>query len=580
MPDDAIDVHEAAPAATRAADLENRFGDPHDPANPVGFSALLEADEAATASAPAEALLTDFRLNAEFVPRALGGRLERMDELARVLRPVFRRDLALGLGYGITSFMAAVNIWTAGDARQQRSLADLLLSGGRAAIAYHELAHGNDFSRNALTARRVHGGFRIDGRKEVINNATRARAYTLFARTSDAPGSRSHSVLLLDRSDLPDASFRTLPRYATAGARSCDLGGLEFADCPVPASVLVGAEGAGVELALRSFQITRSVLPAAALAAADTALRTVVGFARARTLYRRPVIDIPHARDTLAAAFADLLLCDALSLVATRALHLLPQETSVLAAAVKYLVPAVLGEVMDDLSVVLGARYYLRDGEFAIFQKHLRDLPVLSLGHAGPTACQATIIPQLGRLARRSWPGAGEAPPGLFHMDGSLPPLDPGALALTSGHDTLIASLTAAADTLPSGSGPERALRGYAQALVAELGRVRKQSLALAPKDRTPLAGPGSFELSRRYALLLAASAVIGVWQHHRDTPDAFLSNASWAAAAVDRVSRRLALPVAPLPPECAHAVQQEVIARHAGGRSYDLYAESVAVAL
>lgn len=43
----APDTAQEAAAQTRVAELERRFGDPGDPANPVGTQRLLAADEAA-----------------------------------------------------------------------------------------------------------------------------------------------------------------------------------------------------------------------------------------------------------------------------------------------------------------------------------------------------------------------------------------------------------------------------------------------------------------------------------------------------------------------------------------------------
>ncbi|MGI3203474.1 acyl-CoA dehydrogenase family protein [Streptomyces sp. GLT-R25] len=357
----------------------------------------------------------------------LGGRLTHLDGLVRVMREVFRRDVGLGLGHGITSFMAAVNVWTAGSPEQQRHLADLLLDGGRASVAYHELAHGNDFLRNEFTARPAAGGYLLEGVKQVINNADRAGAWVLFARTGDGPGSRSHSVLLAGPDDVPADRVQRLARYRTSGVRGCRLTGLAFHGCPLPASALVGAEGRGGEVALRSFQVTRSALPGMAIGTVDTCLRSVLRFALDRRLYRRRVFELPHAAAVLTAAFADLLLCDSLSLAATRTVQLRPEQASVTAAAVKYLVPRLLSRTVRDLSVVLGARFYLREGEHAVFGKHLRDLPVLSLGHAGPTACLATLIPQLRRLATVPSTGAPGRPvhPGRRQGSATGHPLRP-----------------------------------------------------------------------------------------------------------------------------------------------------------
>jgi alkylation response protein AidB-like acyl-CoA dehydrogenase len=570
---DAPEVHaQEAVAQARVEQLERGFGDPYDPDNPTGVHALLEADEAAEISEAGEALLDEVRLNADFVPVQLGGRLDRLDTLARVMRSVFRRDVTLGLGYGATSFMAAIGVWTSGAPKQQRDLAAALLRGEKAAVAYHELAHGNDFVRNEFAADRAPGGFRLRGAKEVINNADRAEWLSLFCRTSPVPGSRSHSVLLVRRSELDPARWRTLPRYTAVGVRGCHLAGLEFDDHPVPESALVGELGQGVELALRSFQVTRSAVPGMAIGAADSGLRTAVRFAVGRELYRGSVMQLPQARITLAAAFLDLLICDCLSLAGTRAVHLLPEETSVYSAAVKYLVPKILSEAMYELSIVLGARFYVREGEFGIFQKHVRDLPVLSLGHAGSAACQATIIPQLSRLARRSWFTDGPAPAELFRPRAGLPLAPVDRLSLASGRDSLSASLVAMVEDLPSSTPTERAVQGFALRMMDELRQLQEEALELSPKDRTALASPQSFALADRYTVLLAAAAVLGVWYEARNGSDEFLADPSWTVEALYRLARRLGQKLPEVPPSCAERVQEEVLRRFREQRSYDLY--------
>ncbi|HEY3717336.1 MAG TPA: acyl-CoA dehydrogenase [Jatrophihabitantaceae bacterium] len=558
----------------RIAAIETRFGDPLDESNPTGNTALLAADEAAELSVAGEALLDDLALNAEFVPGALGGTFHQLDDLVRVMRHVFRRDVCLGLGYGATSFMASVNAWCAGNEEQKRQLAGMLLDGQKVSVAYHELAHGNDFVRNEFGARPDGDHYRLHGTKQVINNAARANAWALFSRTSDAPGSRSHSVFLVERAAIDAQRLRILPRYRTVGVRGCYLSGLEFDDCPVPATTLVGDIGQGVELALRSFQLTRSAVPGMAIGATDSSLRTVVRFAVGRQLYRKSVMEIPHAKATLANAFVDLLIADSLSLAGTRAVHLLPEETSVYAAAVKYLVPRILSDTMQELSIVLGARFYVREGEFGFFQKNVRDLPALTLGHAGSAACQATIIPQLARLARRAWFAGDEAPAQLFDPHARLPELPFDRLTLASGRDSLSASLVAAVDTLPATNPAERAIQSMALRLMDELRQLQEQSLALSAQERTALASPASFALADRYAVLLSAAAVLGVWRH---ASDPFLADPAWAAAALHRIAGRLGHAPADLPEACETRMHDEVLRRFHENRSYDLYDTPIA---
>ncbi|MFD8890703.1 acyl-CoA dehydrogenase [Streptomyces sp. NPDC059566] len=562
----------------RVAELEGLFGDPSDPANPVGYTALLEADRAAVPFAAGEALLDDFGITDEYIPRALGGRLDGMDTLVRIMRPVFRRDVGLAMGHGMTTFMAASDVWTAGSSRQRHWLAGLLRDGGKAAIAQHETAHSNDYVRSQVTARRSGDGYLISGGKPLVNNLERAGALVLFCRTDPAPGSRSHSVLLLEPGQLSDVRAAVTARRTPVGLRGCRFAGVEFDDCPVPASALLGPEGSGIETALRSFQISRTVIAATAVAALDTSLRTAVRFDRERSggWQAGGGRDGGRTGAALTNAFVNLLLYDALAVVATRALHLLPAETSVYSAALKYLLPRVLTETMYDLSIVLGSGFYTREGTLGIFQKHVRDVPVLSLGHAGTVACQATVIPQMPRLARGSWFVEDEAPAGLFRLHGDLPPLRTDRLSLACGRDSLSATMLAVAAGI-DGTGPvETALRRLAGQLVEEFRDVRARVLALDAAGAAATARPARFALMDRYALLLAAAAVLGLWDQGRYGPDPFLADPSWAAAALHRIARRLGTRVADLPAECETRIRHEVQLRFSTQISYDLYSSPI----
>ena len=551
----------------RIAELEARFGDPLDPDNPVGQAAVLAADERGELLAAGERHLDQVGLNAEFVPRALGGRFDDADRMARVLRAVFRRDCTLGLGYGITNFVGAVPVWTAGDAVQQRAVADLLLAGRRVSAGYTELAHGNDFTRNELRAVARGDRLSVTGRKELVNNVSRADALLLFARTDDTPGSRGHSHLLVDLTATDPGRVRQLPRFATAGVRGCLLGGIEFDDCLVPADSVVGVTGTAMETVLQAFQVTRAVLPSVTIGLLDTQLRTALGFVRRRRLYDRTVADLPHARGVLAGAFLDLLAADAMATVVARSLHVLPDETSVSTAAVKYLVPKLLQEAGYDLSILVGARSFLRDGPEAIFQKNLRDLQVVTFAHANAAVCQATIIPQLPRLAARSWFRAEPAPAPVFRPDLELPPLAFDRLAVTArGQDRLSATLVAAFETV--GDDPD--LGPLLGGLIAQFLDLSSECADLAPRNRTMVADRRTFVAAQRYATVLAAAAAVGVWQH---ATDPFLADPAWITGVLHRLSTRLGLDPGPLPAALTERLLAEVLRRADHGLTFDLAA-------
>lgn len=568
---DQVPVH-AEPE--RAARLEAALGDPFDPGNPHGHPALLRADLARQAPEATEELLTAAGLSAEFVPHGLGGRLTGLEELARVLRPVFRRDLALGYGFGITSLFAASAVWTGGDRRQQRELAGVLLGGGRAAIVHRELAHANAVLRDEVSARpRPDGGWLLSGRKDVVLNAHRADAFVLYGRTSEGYGSRSHSVFLLGPGQPGSGEVRRLGRVEMPGMRGAHFSGLQLADAALPGGALVGAVGDGVSLALRSFQLSHCLIPGTVLAGVEGVLRLAV---RAATEDRADGQPVRRWHSVLAGVFADLLACDAMAVTGMRAMSLLPEQSYLLGAAVKYTMPGLLREDLEELATVLGGRGFDGGPLYGSFQKLVRDLPVAGLGHAGTAVCQAVLVPQLPVLARTAWFRTAEPPADLFRPGAPLPPLDHRRLAHSGADDLLTAVLVGAAGRLRArgGRGPlENALASLADSFVAELHRLRERCAALGPSTAFE---PQAVTLVDRYALVLAAAAVLGVWEGRAGTGD-FLEDPAWAVAALHRIACRLGAQVPELPAQVTSALLGEVLGRYRTGRSLDLYGTALA---
>ncbi|GGX68953.1 acyl-CoA dehydrogenase [Streptomyces anandii] len=560
----------------RIARLEHDLGDLDDPGNPLGADHFLAADGRQQLLPAAERLLDDFGLNAEFVPRELGGRLDRLDVLARVLRAVFRRDAALGLGYGMTSYLAAVVVWADGSGEQRRRTAELLLGGGRMAGAYPEPVPGNDFLHNRLTATRAPGGHRLDGRKEALNNAARVDSLVVFAHTPEA-GEDAHTAFLLPGPGAADVDL--LPRRRTSGIRGCVIQGLRFSGHRIGADGLLGVEGGGAILAERAFPVTRSTGPSMALGCADTALRTTVAFARAHRARSRASLRSARTRSALVDAFTDLLVCDCLSLVATRGVHLLPRESRTLSAVVKYLLPTILTEMVYDLSVVLGSESYATSGSYGMFQKAARDLPMIGLGSAGTAASRGVIIEHLLRVPELGADDDSEGDcGGLFRpYDDGLPPVRAEELTLPAAGDSLLASLPAAVRSARAARGEfAGALGEAADALATELRLLREDCARLA--GRRPAGGlsPRVYALADRYALIAAGAACLGVWHHGAGPGGGLLADPAWAAMALARIVGRLDRTAVRAPEAGAEHLLAEVLDRFDDARSYDLYATPI----
>ncbi|WP_174890307.1 acyl-CoA dehydrogenase [Streptomyces violaceusniger] len=496
-----------------------------------------------------------------------------------MLRPVFRRDTALGLGHGLTTFTAASAVWLSGSTEQRTSLAGRLLSGSKATVATYETAQANDYVRGRISVVPGPGDtWTATGLKPVVINLRRADALVLFCHTPARHGGSSHRALLLDPHRLPATRYRAIVRPAPerAGLRAYVGAGAWLDDCPVPCDALLGPPGSGMATALRTAHISRALTAALVVAALDTALRAAVhAYCAERSGAGRKAQNDPgSAARVLVGALVDLLLYDSFAVTTTRALQLRPAEAGVHAAAVTSLMPTVFIDTMNGLATVLGARLHADGGAVGAYRKFLRDVPLMTVGHVGTAAARSTLIPQLKRLAHASWCAWQEAPAGLFRPGAALPPFPYGELALAGGTDSLSGTIAVAA-AAPHGRGlVERNLHGLAEGMTAELRDLRTRVLALPSPAPGSAASPAWCGLADRYAWVLAAAAVLGVWRHQTT---GFLADPAWATLALHRIARRLGIRTTDPPPECASRIHQEILARFTERRGYDLYATPLA---
>jgi hypothetical protein len=401
----------------------------------------------------------------------------------------------------------------------------------------------------------------------------------MFARTDTRPGSRSHSQVYVDKAAVPAGTLRYLPRFPSVGMRGVQLGGVEFTDCPLPESAVLGAPGLGLETAMRSFQLTRIVLPAMMTGTVDTGLRITLDFLTRRRLYGGVAIDLPYLRAALAEVFADLLAAEAFARTCARAVHVVPEQCSVYAAATKYAVAGALLPAMNRLALVLGARSYLRDGEHGIFQKMLRDLKPVGFGHAARAACQMTILPQLPLLAKRSWSRPQAPPEALFDPAAELPPVPFGRLAVTARGADRLSAVLATAEPPGLDAGTARELRGLLDWYTSQLRELGAAGAALPPAELTAAASAEAYALTDRYVAVLQAAACVGVWQQQHRRGTGFLGEPAWLLAALRRIAARTGESPwdGDLPDALTGPLATELLARHAAGRSFGLTARPLA---
>lgn len=376
-----------------AARLEQILGSVHDTNNDFSWSAAIERDEKEQYPQRAVDFLNAVGMNRFYVPSELGGRMEIGEELLYLHRVLARRDLTINSTYSTNAW--SVIVWIGGNANQCQNIASRILSGAAPALAYSEKAHGADLLSSEVTAQATESKYVLNGEKWSINRATLGDSLSLIAKTSDDRGPRSLSAFWLDKRHMVSKGTYSLNRLPTVGMRGLDISGIGFNNAEIHKDALIGEEGQGLELGLKTLQVTRAYCSSFSLGAGDTMLRIATEFAIERELYNK-VISIPLVREQLATAYAYLLAAEVLSLVGARGLHVCINQFSTWSPIIKVLVPEYVESLAKITSSVLGSRFFLRNAYAdGMYQKAFRDHLIVSVFDGSSTVCLDSLSFQL-----------------------------------------------------------------------------------------------------------------------------------------------------------------------------------------
>jgi acyl-CoA dehydrogenase len=192
-----------------------------------------------------------------------------------------------GLGSGAISL--------AGSAAQKaRYLPRVARGEAIAAFALSEPDAGSDVAALSCNARADGNAYVLSGEKTWISNGGIADFYVVFARTADK-GSRGISAFIVD---ADTRGFEIAERIDVIAPHP--LARLRFDHCRVPSTQRVGAEGEGFKLAMRTLDVFRTSVAAAALGFARRALDEALKRATTRKMFNGVLADFQLTQAKLA----------------------------------------------------------------------------------------------------------------------------------------------------------------------------------------------------------------------------------------------------------------------------------------
>lgn len=187
-----------------------------------------------------------------------------------------------------------------GTQEQKRRYLPKLADGSMVgAIAMSEPAAGSDLQGVRTRALRSGDGWLLNGSKIFISNGYLADLIVVVARTSDAAGSRSLSLMLVETRNV--AGFRVgriLDKVGQKGQDTCEI---FFDDVRLPADALLGGvEGRGFAQLMSELPYERTLVGIGAVAAIERALALTIEHARQRSAFGQKLIDMQNIRFRLA----------------------------------------------------------------------------------------------------------------------------------------------------------------------------------------------------------------------------------------------------------------------------------------
>ncbi len=286
------------------------------------------------------------------------------------------------------SFLGAFPILLYGSDEQKDKYLPTIAAGEKlAAFALTESASGSD--AGSIQTRAVKDGdhYVINGSKQWITNGGEAKIYSVIAITDPTKGPRGASAFIVEDGD---PGFTYGRKESKLGIRASATRELIFDDCRIPADRLLGREGLGFVVAMRTFDQSRPGVGAQGVGVAQGALDEAARFAKERQQFGRPIIGFQAVAHMLANMATKIEAARALTYAVARFIDSGSKDIGKVSAMAKLFPTDVAMEVTTDAVQILGGHGYMR--EYPV-EKMMRDAKILQI-YEGTNQIQRNVIGQ------------------------------------------------------------------------------------------------------------------------------------------------------------------------------------------
>ncbi len=306
-------------------------------------------------------------------------------ELCLVTEELSRACGGIAICFAATALGTYPIILFGNDEQKQKYLPDIASGKKLAAFALTEAGAGSDAGAIATTARKEGDHYVLNGVKQWITNGGEAEVYTVIAMTDREKGARGASAFIIEKG-TPGFDFGK--KEKKLGIRASATRELVFNECKIPKANLLGREGMGFIVAMKTFDKSRPGVAAQAVGIAQGALDHAVKYSRERKQFGKTISSFQGLQFMLADMATEVEAARALTYSVAKMVDTGAKDVSKESAMAKLFASDVAMKVTTDAIQVLGGYGYMRDYPV---EKYMRDAKITQI-YEGTNQIQRNVI--------------------------------------------------------------------------------------------------------------------------------------------------------------------------------------------
>lgn len=319
-------------------------------------------------------------------PEEYGGAGLGYVEYVLVVTELSKVDPSVGISVAAHNSLCTNHIYKFGDEEQRRRWVVPLARGEKiGAWGLTEAGSGSDAAAARTTARKVDGGWVLDGAKVFITHGSVGDVCVALAVT-DPEGKRGHnmSAFVVEKGTK---GFRAGKKENKLGIRASDTTEVIFEECFVPDENLLGEAGEGFKQAMAVLDGGRISIAALGLGTAIGAYETALAYAKERQQFNRPIAEFQAIGFTLAEMATKIAAAEALTMAAAEEMDTTGKVT--LKASEAKLMTGEVAVFCAERGVQIHGGYGLVKDYRA--EKYYRDVKICTIGE-GTSEVQRLVI--------------------------------------------------------------------------------------------------------------------------------------------------------------------------------------------